>query len=105
VRLRKRSEFLAVQNHGRPHHARHFLVIAANAATEHGRVGITVSGKVGMAVVRNRIKRWVRETVRRSQWLPSGLDVVVIAKPSAETLRSRHEVALDLARVKLRAQS
>ena len=30
-----------------------------------GRMGITVSRKVGGAVVRNRVKRWIRECFRR----------------------------------------
>jgi ribonuclease P protein component len=48
------------------------------------RLGITVSRKVGSAVVRNRVKRWVRESYRKmAQAIPRGTDLVVIAKPSA----------------------
>jgi ribonuclease P protein component len=46
------------------------------------RLGITVSKKVGNAVVRNRIKRWVRESYRRLGHIGE-IDVVVIAKPAA----------------------
>ena len=38
--------------------------------------------KVGNAVTRNRLKRWIREFVRQQPELPRG-DVVVIAKGSA----------------------
>jgi len=50
------------------------------------RLGITVSRRVGGAVVRNRVKRLVRETFRR-RWrdLPAG-DAVVIARAAAGRL-------------------
>ncbi len=45
------------------------------------RIGITASKKVGNAVTRNRIKRWVREVFRQNpQFFPRPIDVVVIAK-------------------------
>jgi len=49
------------------------------------RVGLTVSRKVGVAVVRNQVKRWLREAVRHErEKLASGcFDVVIIARPSA----------------------
>ena len=56
------------------------------ASAPRSRVGVTVSSRVGNAVVRNRCKRWVREYVRQHKPdLPAG-DLVIIAKPSAATL-------------------
>lgn len=104
MRLRKRSEFVAVQTGDErvKLHARRFLVIVRERAGRGvdlatGRIGITVSKKVGNAVVRNRIRRWVREFVRRERaWLPPGRDVVVIAKHDADQLSHQDEVTQDL---------
>lgn len=52
----------------------------------HARLGLTVSRRVSTkAVVRNRIKRCVRESFRRTQSKLGGLDLVVIAQPNAGT--------------------
>jgi ribonuclease P protein component len=64
--------------------ARAFVVICDNNDCGETRLGITVSGKVGNAVVRNRIKRLVREFFRRRRHeLAPGLDILVIAKKTA----------------------
>jgi ribonuclease P protein component len=98
-RLRKRSDFIAVQSTGRKVHTKYFLVLVAKQGT--GRVGITVTKKTGNAVTRNRLKRLVREFVRQARseqgaWLPPDRDAVIIAKSSAAG-RPYAEVAADLA--------
>lgn len=67
------------------------------------RVGITVSKRVGPAVVRNRVKRFVRESYRRRRAsFPGGLDVVLVAKKTAAELdfaRTDQEIARLCARL------
>ncbi len=48
------------------------------------RLGLTVSSKVGTAVVRNAVRRRLREVFRkrRERW-PGGMHLVVVARPSA----------------------
>lgn len=87
-RLRKRSSFIAVQQSGDRFSGRTLVVYALPRPEVYdvrsSRLGITVSKKVGNACVRNRVKRWVRESYRR---MPdtNPVDVVVIAKPNAST--------------------
>ncbi len=104
ARLRKRSEYVDVQQRGRKVQSDHFLLLWLRRADRAGtRVGITVSSRVGNAVVRNRLKRWVRELVRRDpRDLPEG-DLVVVAKTSASAC-GHAVVDQDLHRLFVRAR-
>ncbi|HET9597658.1 MAG TPA: ribonuclease P protein component [Anaeromyxobacteraceae bacterium] len=83
ARLLLRRDFLAVQERGRKLHAGAYLVLALESPRGQPRLGITVSTRVGNAVARNRVKRWVREAWReRAARLPPW-DVVVIARSAA----------------------
>ena len=44
------------------------------------RLGITASKKIGCAVVRNRVKRYIREIFRRNRMLLATVDMNVIAR-------------------------
>ncbi len=86
VRLRRRSEFLRVQEKGHKVTADCLLCLVLPNASPDGRtrLGLTVSTKVGPSVVRNRIRRSLRELFRvRKSGLPRGLDMVFIARSSA----------------------
>jgi ribonuclease P protein component len=87
ARLRKRSQFLKLSRTGSKFQSTHFLVISKSNDAIESRLGITVSGKVGNSVVRNRIKRQVREFFRRHRAeLPKATDFLIIARNSAATL-------------------
>jgi ribonuclease P protein component len=87
ARLRKRPEFLRLSRTGRKDHSGNFVVVTKVNDTGQTRLGVTVSSKVGNAVVRNRVKRLVREFFRRHRReLVRGLDVLVIAKENAKDI-------------------
>ena len=65
--------------------ANSYLVLYARPnRSEHNRVGITVSRKLGKAHIRNRIRRRLREVYRLNEdkFLP-GWDIVVVARTKA----------------------
>jgi len=98
ARVAKRREFLRIQGAGRRIATRHFLVVYVRQGDAPARLGITVTKKIGNAVLRNRVKRSVREAFRaRRGGLASGASLVVIARDGAARL-STSETALDLAR-------
>lgn len=81
LRVRRRREYLAVQRSARRVVTPHFIVYGRPNGRPTTRLGITVSRKVGKAVVRNRIKRLVREAFRRNrETLPEGIDLVLVAR-------------------------
>jgi ribonuclease P protein component len=59
------------------------VVLALDAGGKRPRIGITVPGKVANAVIRNRIKRWVREAFRSVAVDLPPVDLVVIARAGA----------------------
>jgi ribonuclease P protein component len=61
------------------------LIYVAENDLPYSRLGLSVSRKLGGAVVRNRWKRLIREAFRLSRTeLPEGIDIVVIPRPTAE---------------------
>lgn len=84
-RLRQRADFLAAAS-GRKVSAATF-VLQARRRTDNGpaRFGFTVSKKVGNAVERNRVRRRLREIVRKSgsNRIRSGHDYVLIGRRAA----------------------
>lgn len=83
--LKKNIEFRRVYQRGKSTANRNLvLYYLPNNMTEL-RVGITVSKKVGKSVVRNLVKRRIRESLREMEpLLPQGYDLVWIARASCQ---------------------
>ena len=81
ARILKRNEYLAIQRSSLRVVTDNFIIYGRKRRRRTARVGITVSKKVGNAVVRNRVKRLVRETFRVAKdVLPPDLDFVLVAR-------------------------
>lgn len=84
-RIVRGADYRAAYGAGRKVHRTHFVLFALPNKLGHHRLGITVTRKVGSAVVRNRIKRLFREIFRRdAAGLPGSFDLVVNARRGAE---------------------
>jgi ribonuclease P protein component len=87
--MKKRADFLAARD-GPKTGARAFLVVkrARGDGDSLVRAGFTVTKKLGKAVLRNRIKRRLREACRRALPLhaEAGCDYVLIARAAAADL-------------------
>ena len=85
-RIRSRQEFQELNREGH-RLSLGSLVIRYRANTlGHPRFGLTVSRRVGNAVCRNRVKRHLREAIRRQREAFGAFDVVIIARPKAAEL-------------------
>src|SRR6188474_2384183 len=91
-RLSRSRDFDAVYRHGRSVSTR-FLVLYwfAREAGDGARLGLAVPKAVGPAVVRNKMKRRLREAFRtRLSELPANQDYVLVVRPGlAEAVDAR----------------
>jgi ribonuclease P protein component len=96
-RLPKPRDFQALIKGGNRTDSDCFAILYAPNGLGRSRLGITVSKRVGRAVIRNRVKRLVREHFRQHKGLFSdSYDVNVIAKGGIADLSSeRVRGALD----------
>jgi len=78
---------MLVRQKGSSQHTRHFIVVCFFKGCGPTRLGITVSKKVGNSVIRNRVKRLIREFFRKEyKFIRQNTDISVIAKKGAGVL-------------------
>lgn len=85
ISLKKNQDFVRVYQHGRSYANRYLVMYCWKNNRKESRFGISVSKKVGNSVIRHRVKRLIRESIRLQEenFLP-GYDIVVIARVSAK---------------------
>lgn len=88
-RVKSETEFQRVFHHGKSTANRQFVVyVLPKNNQKHFRVGISVGKKLGNAVVRNRVKRKIRQAVLeldKNHLIRHDVDLIVIARaPSTQ---------------------
>ncbi len=81
-RILKRPDFSLCYDTGTKIHSKLFLAFIHNKSTQKTpRIGMAVTKKVGNAVMRNRLKRLLREFCRKNQeYFPQNADIVFTPK-------------------------
>jgi len=89
-RLRKRKDFIEIFNQGKKTYSSHLILFCRANGGQSARVGITASRKVGTAVVRNRVKRLIREYYRQHKsFFTAQFDYSLVVKQSFSRLPKR----------------
>ncbi|MBS4218195.1 ribonuclease P protein component [Bacillus sp. FJAT-49711] len=99
-RIKKNLDFQEVFKKGKSVANRQFVIyILKKEELEYFRIGLSVSKKIGNAVKRNQIKRYIRQAFHEfKDQVDNGKDYVIIArKPTAEM--DFHEVKKSLEHV------
>lgn len=79
--LKKNKDFQIVYKNGRSYANKYLVMYVLENRTDNLRVGISVSKKVGNSIVRHRLTRLIRESVRlNSDKVLKGYDLVIIAR-------------------------
>ncbi len=81
-RIRKKKDFLYLYKKGYRYRGKYFNLIYLPNNLNYSRVGVVASRKIGSAVGRNRVKRWMRELFRRNKGLLEvKVDMLIVARP------------------------
>ncbi|MBC1332914.1 ribonuclease P protein component [Listeria booriae] len=99
-RIKKDDEFQRVFKKGKSFANRQFVIyILKREDLAHFRIGLSVSKKIGNAVVRNHIKRRIRQTFHElNEQIVPGHDYIIIARKPAANM-DFHEIKKSLTHV------
>jgi ribonuclease P protein component len=94
-RLSRSGDFDRVYRDGRSHANRYLVVYSfPRAGEDEPRLGISVGRKVGGAVMRNQVKRLLRDAFWAcGESLPDGHDFVIVARPELAAVASERGAA------------
>ena len=80
-RLKKRYQFNYVYKSGEHFSGEHMVLYVVSSKTKNIKVGLAVTKKIGKAVVRNRVRRQLREIIKkRLPNLKQNYNIIVVAR-------------------------
>lgn len=86
-RIRKKKDFLLLYKEGKRYKGKYFNLIYFPNNLSCSRMAVIVSKKIGKAVNRNKIKRWMRELFRKNKaLLKEHLDILIIPKKEIQEI-------------------
>ena len=101
-RILRRADYLETYATGQRHAGRWLVLFVRPGKGPGARLGVTITKKTGPAVVRNRLRRRLRELFRRSAVVGTAADLVVNVRPGAERT-DFSELSRDFAKLARRA--
>ncbi len=83
-RLKKNQDFKKVYTRGKSYGCKNLVIYYMPNKSDSFRAGFSVSKKVGNAVVRNRVRRYLKESLILLKPGGPGHDIIFVARPSAK---------------------
>lgn len=79
--LKNNREFRRVYDKGRSLSNKYLVIFFIKNGLEYNRVGFSVTKKIGNAVIRNRVKRLIKEAFRlNSEGINQGYDIIFLSR-------------------------
>ena len=93
--LKNTSEFSKVYKRGKSYADKNLVVYILPNNLDHIRIGFSISKKVGNSVIRNRVRRLIKESFRTKFSDLKGYDIVIIARVRSNQV-DFHEIGRSL---------
>ncbi len=84
--IKENSDFQKVMKSGKWYTSECLTVYILENNVNNNRVGVAVGKKAGKSVVRNRIKRLIRESYRLNEYaINQGFDIIIVWRSSSDS--------------------
>ena len=95
ISIKENSDFKRLYYRGKSVVKKRIVLYYRKNKEGYNRLGITVTSKIGCAVVRNKVRRLIKENYRNLQGLSDGFDMVIVARTQSKDARF-DEIGKDL---------